>query len=146
MGRDKDWLSRAALLAAVAIACAITISRWTGYPATPEGNVSLKVALAVVLLTAVIRFLLHLWRMWSSGCEHPLARMRKELPDAAMGFLPIVLGILIIGSFLSSLSYLKSMIPAVVPFWADAPLARSDEFLYLDAEVIALSLGFSCPR
>ena len=145
MGRDQAWLLRCAAIAAATIICAVSIRLWSGYPGNPKGETSLTVAVFIVVMAALVRFLLYLGTLWNSGCEHPLSRVRQDLPAAARGFLPLVLGILIIGSFLFSLSYLKSMITSVVPFWADAPLAASDRFLHIDAEAIALSLGSLLP-
>src|SRR5436190_1881828 len=132
-------------LSATAILCAVAIRLWTGYPGNPNGENSLNVAIAVVILTALCRFILFLWSLWKAGNEHPLAAIREAVPAATVAFLPIAIGVLAIGSFLFCLSYLKSMIPAIIPFWADALLAQTDRMLFIDPQAFALEIRPALP-
>jgi hypothetical protein len=145
MGRDREWLFKAIGLAAVAAICAMAMRLWTGYPGNPKGETSLMVALVVVTLTALGQFLMFIWRLWRSGASRPIAAIRARFPSAAVQFAPIAIGVLTIGTFLFSLSYLKAMITAVVPFWADAPLAALDRSVGLDPQGIALALSPTLP-
>lgn len=145
MERELGWIWRSTTLALVAVSCAITISLWSGYPATPRGKTSLFVTIAVVTLTALVQFLIYLWMLWKSGNDHPIAEIRAALPSAVLNFLPIALGVVIIGAFLTSLTYLKSMITAIVPFWADDALAATDRLLFIDPQAIALAIHPALP-
>lgn len=145
MGRDRDWLWRCIALAGVAIGCAIAVRLWTGYPGNPKGENSLTVALVVVTFTALGRFLIFLWNLWKGGNERPIAAIRAALPSATLAFLPIAIGVMVIGAFLFCMSYLKSMITAFVPFWADDALAATDRFMFVDPQAIALAIGPALP-
>lgn len=140
MGRDRDWLLKSAALAAAAVLCAALARIWSGYAGAPKYNTSLTLALLVVTATGLVRFLAHVWKLWRMGCPNPIEQLRKGLPAAILGFAPIVLGVLIIGIFLVSLGYLKSMLTALVPFWADEPLAAMDHAAGIDPEGIARAL------
>lgn len=145
MGRDQKWLWPAILLAMGTAFCALIVRLWSGYPGNPKGQTSLTVALLIITFTALGRFLIYLGKLWQAGIEHPAARLRADLPRAILDFTPIVLGVLTIGLFLFSLSYLKLMITAVVPFWADAMFAASDRAIFVDAQAIALILKPTLP-
>ena len=145
MGRDRAWLFKAIGIAVVAAACAVAVRIWTGYPGNPKGETSLTVAVVVVVLAALGRFLIYLWRLWSASTERPIAAIRESFPAAAREFVPIALGVAVIGAFLFSLSYLKSMITAIVPFWADDLLAASDRMMFVDPQAIALAIHPALP-
>lgn len=145
MGRDHAWLWRMIALSAIAIGCAVAVRLWTGYPGNPKGENSLTVALVVVTLTALGRFLIFLWSLWKSKNDHPLAAIRSAIPAATLAFMPIAIGVLAIGAFLVSMSYLKSMITAIVPFWADDMLAASDRLMLVDPQAIAIAIHPSLP-
>lgn len=145
MGRNWDWLWRLLALAGVAVGCALAVRFWTGYPGNPKGETSLTVALIVVTLTALARFLIFLGNLWKSGNERPIAAIVAALPSAAIAFFPIGVGVLAIGAFLFCMSYLKSMITAFVPFWADNALAAADRILLIDPQAIALAIGPTLP-
>jgi len=87
VGQDWKWLWRVIALSAAVILCAIAMRLWTGYPGNPNGENSLNVAIAVVVLTALCRFILFLWSLWKAGNEHPLAAIRGAIPAAAVAFL-----------------------------------------------------------
>jgi hypothetical protein len=145
MGRNQQWMWPAFLLASGAALCALLIRIWSGYPGNPKGETSLTIALLVVVFAALGRFLIYLWSLWRSGVERPAARIRADVPQAAIDFAPIAVGVALIGLFLFSLSYLKSMITAVVPFWADDFFAATDRAIWVDAEAIALAHGHTLP-
>ena len=145
MGRDREWLFKVIGLAVLAAVCAAAMRLWSGYPATPKGENSLTVALVVVTLVATGRFLVFLSAQWKSGNDRPIAAIREAAPSAFLQFMPIALGVLAIGGFLFSLSYLKSMITAIVPFWADAPFAAMDRAVGLDPQRLAIALKPALP-
>jgi hypothetical protein len=141
MDRNDAWIIPALWIAGATMACAVVLRALTGFPGHPEGYTSLKVAIAVVVVSALCRFLFHLLKLWRAGVPNPIERIRSDLRPALADFVPIAAGVAIIGAFLSSMSFLKSMIIAVVPFWADDPLARLDQMLWIDPQALGLALG-----
>lgn len=140
MERKDAWIIRAMPIAGVSIACAIGMRAITGFPGHPKGQTSLTVAIAVVVVAALFRFLRHLFAMWRAAVPNPIERIMADLKPALIDFAPIAVGIVIIGAFLASISFLKSMIVAVVPFWADEPLARIDQMMLIDSQYMGLAL------
>jgi PAP2 superfamily protein len=140
MVRDEDWMLPAAAIAAFVAACAAVLSFITKYPDRPGGMTSLRAALAVVAATAFFRFLKHLLNLWRGDEDHPIARMRHDFWPSIRAFKPIAIGVLILSVFLYSITFLKSMIPSVVPFWADMYLAPVDRILHINAQAIAIHL------
>lgn len=140
MGRDQAWIYPAVAIAATYAAATFIIKAATGYPGMPNGFASLSAALLIVAVTAFCRFLRYLFRMWHSGEGRPTARMVVDFFPALRSFAPIIAGVAILGVFLFSISLSKSMIPAVVPFWADSMFAAMDRAIWLDPASIARRL------
>lgn len=145
MGRDQDWIYPAIAIAVVAALCATILKFATGYPGQPRGVTSLTAAIVVVVLTALFRFLRFFVGMWQAGEEHPAARMWHKLRPALINFAPIAAGIAILSIFLSSLTLLKSMIPAAIPFWADAAFAATDRMIFVDPEALGQAFKPALP-
>jgi hypothetical protein len=141
MGRDQDWLYPAIAIATAAAICTVTLQYITGYPSLPKGKVSLTAALIVIAVTALFRFLRYLFELWRAGEEHPSDCIREQVAPALTAFWPTAAGVVILGAFLHSVSFLKSMIPAVIPFWADEAFAATDRAMFIDSQAIALALG-----
>lgn len=140
MERDRYWYYPAIFVALGTAICAAVIRLATGYPGAPDGQTSLKVAIFIIVVAALFRFLRFLFRLWRAGEDHPISRMRTEFAPALLGFVPIAVGVAILSVFLFSITLLKSMIPSVVPFWADPPFAAMDRAMFINAQAIALAL------
>lgn len=140
MERREAWIIPAIWIAGATIVCAIAIRTLTEYPAAPEGLATLQIAIFVVAAAAMCRFLVHLFGMWRAGVPNPIERIRNDLRPAITDFVPVITGIVVIGAFMSSSSFLKSMIIAVVPFWADDRLARIDQIFLIDPQALGLAL------
>ncbi len=135
-----------AIMIATAVAlCATILNIAIDYPGRPSGMTSLTAAVTIVVLTALARFLKHLFGLWRAAEEHPLARIRADLGPALVGLFPIVGGVAVLGVFLYSITFLKSMIPAVMPFWADAPFAAMDRAMLVDPQALAVALQPALP-
>lgn len=145
MGRDQQWLIPAIAIAMATALCATLLKLATGYPGQPSGITSLKAAIAIVVLTAFFRFMRYFFNLWRSGEEHPSRRILAELRPALAGFAPIAAGVAILSVFLYSITFLKSMITVVVPFWADDLFAAIDRMLFIDPQAIGLSLKPALP-
>lgn len=145
MERDREWLFPAIMIAMATALAAAVIKFATGYAGQPNGTTSLKVAIGVVVVTALLRFLRYLFDLWREGEDHPIGRATKDSSLAFLNLAPVVAGIAIIGLFLYSITFLKSMITAVIPFWADPLLEASDRTIYIDPQAMALTLKPALP-
>lgn len=145
MGRDQQWLIPAIAIAMAAAVLATALKLLTGYPGQPSGMTSLVAALAIVALTAFFRFMRFFFEMWRNGEAHPSQRIRAELGPALTSLAPIAAGVAVLGTFLYSITFLKSLIPVIVPFWADNLLAATDRALFIDPQGIALALEPALP-
>jgi len=141
MGRDEDWILPAGQVAGAIAFCALLLSVLTNFPAWPNGATSLQAALAIIALTAFCRFAKYLFGLWRSRVEHPIGRIRDDFRPALIEYAPILVGFVTLGVFLYSITFLKSMIAAVVPFWADNLLAAIDRALLIDPNAIARSIS-----
>jgi len=140
MGRDQLWLKPAIAITMAAVLCTVALKFITGFPGRPSGMTSLVAALTVVVVTAFFRFLRYFYGLWRDGEAHPLAKIRAQFRPALLTFTPVAAGVAILVTFLYSITFLKSMIPAVVPFWADAAFAATDRAMFIDPLAIALAL------
>jgi hypothetical protein len=145
MGRDQQWLIPAIAIAMAAALCAAALSFMTGYPGQPSGMTSLIAAVTIVVLTAFFRFMRYLLGLWNGGEPHPVAKIGAEFRPALIGFAPIAAGVAVIGTFLYSVTFLKSMIPVVIPFWADATFAATDRAIFLNPQALALAAKPALP-
>jgi hypothetical protein len=145
MGRDQQWLIPAIAIAMATALCAAILKLATGYPGQPSGMTSLKAAIMIVVLTAFFRFMRFFFNLWRSGEVHPAQRIRAELRPALWGFAPTGAGVAILAVFLYSITFLKSMIPVIVPFWADELFAATDRIMFIDPQRIAHVLQPALP-
>jgi hypothetical protein len=141
MERDEDWLVPATLIAITAALLAVVIKTLTAFPGHPSGRTTITAAFSILIVTAFVRFLGHLYALWKDGEDHPLARLRADVSPALRGFIPLATGVALICVFLYSISFLKSMISAVVPFWADDALTATDRAIFVDPGRIGAALA-----
>ena len=137
---NEGWIQPAILIAFGGIAWALIFAAATGFRGRPSGLTTLQLSLTVVAFAGACRFVRYLYQLWRAGVPNPITRIRSEWRLGLMDVLPLLVGVVAICAFLSSITFLKSMIVAVVPFWADAPLAMTDRWLNIDPEHIAVAL------
>lgn len=140
MGRDEAWIYPAIAIAAAYGAVTFVIKAATGYPGMPSGLTSLRAAIFIVFVASLVRFLRFLLRLWRAGEQRPSARIAAALVPALRSFAPIAVGVTILSFFLFSITLSKSMIPAVIPFWADGMFAAIDQAIWLDPGALATKL------
>lgn len=145
MKRGEDFIPIGSAIAGAAMLSAAAISIIVDYSARPKGLTSLSAAVVTIAVAAMVRFTRFVWTMWRANVPQPIARIRSSFRPALADFAPIVAGVFIIGAFLFSLTYLKSMMIAVVPFWADAPLAAIDRAFLIDPQGLGLALRPALP-
>lgn len=132
MSRDWDWIKPASVLVLAQHFGAVVIAHAVGFPNTPP--TASYVIMAMVLATAagMILLLAHLWTLWRQGVEDPLRRITT--PAIRLVALTYYAGFLLVALQIAALTWLKEMIPFLVPYWADPLLARIDRiFLFGDA-------------
>ena len=142
---NEGWLRPAILIALGAIAWALIFAVATGYRGRPSGLTTVKLSLAVVAFASSCRFMRYVYRLWRAGVPNPVTQIRSDFRLGVNDFLPLLIGVVALSAFLSSMTFLKSMIVAVVPFWADAPMAMIDRAFFIDPQQIALSLRPALP-
>lgn len=127
---DEDWVFPATLFVAVQYVLALGLSAALGFPATPPIVGYLAVGSVVILAGAIVMLGRAIWSLTNAGEPHPIPALankfrknRRELFIAALGIQLVVLQV-------GSLTWLKSMMPLVVPFWADPMLADLDQALF----------------
>jgi hypothetical protein len=146
MGReDIKWIRPAILIACGGILWATAFALLTGFRGRPNGWITITLSLAIVTFVSACRFMIYVFRLWKAGAPNPTERIRSDFQQGLMAFLPLPIGVITISAFLSSMTFLKSMIVAVVPFWADPPLAAIDSFLFVDPEQLARALSPAVP-
>jgi hypothetical protein len=142
---NEGWVRPAILIAFGGIAWALIFAAVTGFRGRPSGLTTIKLSLAVVAFASACRFMRYVYRLWKAGVPDPVTQIRADFRHGLIDVLPLLVGVVAICAFLSSMTFLKSMIVAVVPFWADAPLAMMDRALFIDPQQIALSLRPALP-
>lgn len=144
LARDR-WILPASGIAAATFACAVLVRAATGYQGLPRGSTSLEAAIMIVTFSAIIRLIVHIVRMWRAGVDRPAQRLLQSAGAGIRWQLHIVLGVAIVGVFLYSITGLKSMIVAVIPFWADAPLEAFDRGIGIHHAAIASAISPALP-
>jgi hypothetical protein len=80
--------------------------------------------LVVSLTGGSVILLPKLWRLWRETEPRPVARLWREADRRAVAL--YLLGAQLVGLEMGSLTWLKEMIPWVIPYWADPALASAD--------------------
>jgi hypothetical protein len=137
---NEGWVQPAIWIALGGIAWALMFAAATGYQGRPSGLTTVKLSLAVVAFATACRFMRYVYRLWRAGAANPIARIRSDFRRGFIDFVPLLIGVVALCAFLSSMTFLKSMIVAVVPFWADASLAMIDRSMFIDPQQIAISV------
>jgi len=145
MFREEPWLGPAVGIATLGVTAALAVRGITNYSGYPNASITLSVSLLVVCCSPIVRLSIAIGRMWRDGIVDPLDRLRAAAPAAWQEQASIIAAVLLVGILLAAASYLKSLITAVVPFWADAPLARLDEAVGIDSRTVSAALGPALP-
>jgi hypothetical protein len=146
MERENErWVQAAIMFALGGIAWALIFAAATGYQGRPSGLTTVKISLAVVVFASACRFVRYIYELWRTGVPDPIACIRADFQQGLADTLPLLLGVVALCAFLSSITFVKSMIVAVVPFWADAPLAAIDRWLLINPQEIAVALKPAIP-
>jgi hypothetical protein len=127
---ERDWLIPFAVLAMIEFAVAHSIAWAIDYPGKPDYllHFAISAALGGALLFCFFAYhFIHLMRVMAPNPSRALAALwaanRARFTAVSVGLVFATLhGI--------AFNWSKSMLPFVVPFWADKPLADMDEALF----------------
>jgi hypothetical protein len=95
-----------------------------GFTSRPTTLKYMAVAAVISLVGGSIILLPKLFRLWREGEAKPIARLSREADWGKVG--TYLLGFQLFALQMGALTWLKQMLPAIIPFWADRPLALLD--------------------
>ena len=127
---DEDWVYPATCFVAVQYVLALGVSLALGFPAVPPIVGYMAVGLVVMLAGALILIARTVWVFAKSGERRPLRSLADKIGRNRRPLLIAALGIQLVVLQVGSLTWLKSMMPLVVPFWADPMLADFDRAVF----------------
>ena len=110
MQREEEWMRPAILMAGLAVIWAIAFALMTGFDGRPNGVTSLIVSLAIIALAASWRFLRYLFGLWKTGVTDPIAHIRAGFRPALLDFVPILIGVAVVGVGLPQLGLERNLI------------------------------------
>jgi hypothetical protein len=127
---DEDWVIPAVVFVGSQYAIALTLSAALGFPHIPPLLGYVTIGALVTVAGGVWLLLRTLWRLYRAGIDHP-AREIATLVRRNQGRLAIgILGIQLVVLQMGSLTWLKTLMPLLVPFWADPYLANLDASIF----------------
>lgn len=130
--RDSSWIIPAAILLLVQHASAWLISQAVHFTERPPTASYMIMALVLSVAGGLVIFLQKLFVMWRQGEANPTKRIREESDYGAVA--TYILGFQLVGLQMAALTWLKEMLPLVIPFWADPMLASLERsILTIDA-------------
>jgi hypothetical protein len=127
---DEDWVIPAAMFVGVQYAIALSLSVALGFPHIPPLLGYVTIGAMVTVCGGVWLLLRTLWRLYRSGIDHPAREIAALIASHQRRLAIAILGIQLVVLQMGSLTWLKTLMPLVVPFWADAYLANLDAVIF----------------
>jgi len=130
MDRERSWLIPFAVLAGIEWLWAFLLARFTSYPGVPEFAAHFRLA-AILGCFMFAGFLV--WRFVGLARNlqpHPSREIARQTRENLPRFAALGVGLALIALHMASFNWSKSILPSVVPFWADPPLADFDDTLF----------------
>ena len=127
---ERDWLIPVAVLAGVEWLAAELLALAIHYPARPDfvAQFLFATGIGVVMLGCFYAWqFAKLMRRMEAGPTRRLVEITKQRKDRIVA---VTGGLFCISLHWIAFNWMKSMLPAVVPFWADPALANFDEALF----------------
>lgn len=141
---DSRWIVTASVLVFCQYAIAIFVGNRIGFSARFPTDKYMVIALVISLLGGSMIAAPEILRLWRQREQHPIARLVREADRSAV--VTYLVGFQLIALEFGALTWLKNMLPAVIPYWADPALASADRaILGTDAwrlVPVALTRGF----
>lgn len=128
-GSDGDWIAPASIFLILQYSVAIALSRSIAFAPTPPVGSYLTSAAVAGAIIGLARLLFLLWRMFWSGEDRPANCLYKIASAQWRAWILFYSGFLLFAAQNGALTWLKAMLPHVIPFWADPLLSRIDRTL-----------------
>ena len=128
---DAQWVVPAAIFVAAQYAIAVVASLALGFPHLPPLVGYLVIGGVATVGGAVVLLLRTMWTLYRSGDAEPARALRRLGREHRSRLLVAAIGIQLVVLQVGSLTWLKSLMPLIVPFWADPMLADLDYWLFL---------------
>jgi hypothetical protein len=122
-GTDNQWIVPAAALVLCQYVAAIILSASFGLGGGPQLGY-MPIALVISFLGGSVIAFPAVWRFWREGEPRPTARLIREADLNAVA--TYLIGFQLVALQMGALTWLKVMLPAVIPYWADPALASLD--------------------
>ena len=126
MARDSDWVLPALLFVTLQYVVATALSIRLGFPHIPPLLGYFIIGMMVVVAGGVLLLLRSMWKLIRAGEQRPAAALWGQFTINRTNLLFAVLGIQLVVLQIGSLTWLKTLMPLIVPFWADPMLADLD--------------------
>ena len=130
IANDRDWVFPALVFVAIQYSIALALSVRLGFPHIPPLFGYFVIGLLVTVAGGVILMLRSMWRLIVAGEQRPAAALLAQLRAGRSRIFIAVIGIQLVVLQIGSLTWLKSMMPLVMPFWADPMLANLDHAIF----------------
>lgn len=127
---DADWIIPASIFLVLQYSVAIVLSQSIAFAPTPPVVDYLTNAAVVGVAVGLGRFLFLLWRMFRQGEPHPARCLARLATLHWHTWLLFFAGFLMFAAQNGALTWLKAMLPHVIPFWADPWLAQLDRTMF----------------
>jgi hypothetical protein len=128
--RDAEWVFPATIFVAIQYGLALPLSAALGFPHVPPLFGYFVISCVVTVAGSVVLLVRALWHLYRKGEEHPTRALLKMIAQYRIRLLVGAWGIQLVQFQVGSLTWLKTLMPMVVPFWADPYLADLDNFLF----------------
>ena len=127
---DDDWVLPAAVFVGVQYAIAIAVSAALDFPHVPPLFGYFVIGCVVTLVGTVLLLLRTMWTLYRSGEAQPTTALVALVRKHRSRLLAAALGIQLVVLQVGSLTWLKALMPLIVPFWADPYFAGLDRAIF----------------
>jgi hypothetical protein len=141
----KRWIVIAGGFALAAFCASVVTAAAVHYPGRPNPANTATFFVVALVIVLILRFVFLLFGFMSANERHPLRAWWRAIWDAVPAYGATVTGAACICVFLVTVSWLKAMLPFVIPFWADASLSGIDQAIFGGHPKIPALLLFTVP-
>ena len=127
---ERDWIIPAAAIVAAEYAAALLIGTRAGFHYSIPLAAYLIIALTIAVAALTLLLLVRLALLAAAREPRPAVRIAADARSQRHRVGAFVAGIVLVGLQMGVLTWLKVMLPIVVPFWADGALAKLDHDLF----------------
>jgi hypothetical protein len=128
--RDSDWVVPCTILVTAQHVAGFIVSRFLNFAPAPPTRAYMTIAAVLTVFALTAALLRELWRMARAGEAQPARSLRRKIAAHWSDLLLYAIGFQLVALQIAALTWLKEMLPLVVPFWADPLLSRMDFALF----------------